>query len=1548
MKITKLNLKHLLLLLCSFAFATNASAQTFEVPSNADWYYYPNPYTVQYDVNSKYIQSAVTDNAIFALPAPTATSDMHPNSPANQQCTKGYKVYKSASGVVTETFSGGSALEHYPVKRASSSNPIYYYMGPAIAADDAGTLWTHTMRGDEPGTNADWRVGIHTFTYYTERPGLNVTGTKKTIDLDKVTGTPYMQGITYLMSANGDGANGTGYVWIAAASAKIARYTISNGAYVAKDTYTTPLSGGTSPASYYCYVKQHGNKVYYTTPAYNGTTMTAQAIYRGELSADGKSITWESTPVVTDNYSPQFDVFTLCGHDILVYSSYNELHANENPYREITIYDMTSKSVVNQVQTIYISSKNEYIRHSINTNVIDATHAEIYGFIPGVGVYHYPVVATPMEISVKCEDNLSYIGRQDATISWDAAQSATGYIVYYQSSYINGQGQTITSDWTEVGETTSTSITHDDVCWATVLEDDDRKYYERTYKYKVVPVYPSGALGAGTVSSSITPEFMPTSPVWVDADPVKDNKGYCIVQLLWKEWHGYGCQPHHYNVIRNDEAINYRNGEILEIGGSNYVDTTCVSGATYRYRIEAAYPGVTIPEQYSNYTQNEDKEVTIATRDWAKPRYSISKVYEYKIVGDDYKSEEYEGYDGVVRPDATEFPNFYSEPDCYRQGVFYNGCWYIAQYTNDNTADKFQHNPQSTSTTLKGGILRFLGEDPRKEIPDDKVNYPSAYPQENNVVVDNPIERRPLVSYHRENQCIAVDESGTFFTRGLRKNWSYNVDSWEDNHNYALACTSVEYHNFDKVWHNSFYLPDELVAELEASAVDASLRVGDDTMPGRVDYFSAQGDLYNDGWCYLYMAPMVSKTVFRVKLKKVDYDPYVEVESWIKFTEDGTNPNFTYATENYAFPVNCEGRKGEEYVYEQLTNVYSLLSGDGTTQKQSANERAIYESSTFVNTIGGTTFEFNNELFLVAPQGQYPGNTGSFLVGMANRFTENNDGSWTNNGAANADMTDIIPTAQWYTGKANADATETNGLWIYGEQAKDDKGNIIDENKDGMTDYAYIYTYRPGLMFGKYILTPNTFFPPSQVYLSIYPQYDTNEGGTNIDLKQYDASASWSEVENYATSGGNFYQIQGYTLTIYDVEEKENGSIDGNDGKVGEITFDLTGDNAVKLNADGTVSDASGNIIKGLTYTTYTVTENGQPKEYYTFKYVVEDVDAIDDNGNKRDFIAYVTVNYEGNPEESTANKTFDSAQTEYVAANTYVPTPPAATTRLYKHSTVMKYDSNKDGKINDEFKDGVRDSSYQWYYVYMDITAPVADEPVTNYTISIDTDLKNGADRDVTSFYLYDPLINGTNSTGLTPDEDGYVLVKAEVDQNGEIVKPATIPGTYDFEAAKAALEGTYDTDLNGNTFEKAIVKWVFKDNVDNPDADGDNVAVEGDGANATVKWNFIVNANYAANNPKISTSTSGGETKYYGTMTSVESTLFDTEILVYPNPADTYIVVQSTNEIGQLLIVSADGIVVRSQYIQDTKATIDVEDLSAGIYVLKANGIVKMIVKQ
>ena len=1459
---------------------------------------------------------------MFTLPAPTAISDMHPDL---QYCTKGYKIYKSGSNredITVETFSGGNMPAIYPVTRNNSTGD-YFYMGPAVASDDAGTLWTHTMRGSDPTTTLDWEVGIHTFCYYTERPALGVPGTKKTINLDPL--GKWMVNKAYLISANGDGVNGTGYIWIAAASTKIARYTIEKGVFVAKELFSTPLSGGDSPASNYCYVKQHGNKVYYTTPAYNGTTMTAQAIYRGELSADGKSITWESTPVVTDNYSPQFTVFTLSGHDFLVYNSYDETDS-DNPYKEITIYDMTTNtpillSGVNP-RTIYLPSKNNYIRQSLNAEVVDDYHAYIYGYIPGVGVYRYPIVATPdrnpvTNISVECEGNYSYLGRQDAKISWDAPASAQSYIVYYQSSYTNGAGTKVTSDWIKVGETTETSITHDDVCWATVLEDDDRKYYERSYTYKVIPVYESGALGTEAISSALTPEFIPCTPMWVDANPVQDNEGYCIVQLLWKEWHGYGCQPHHYNVIRDDEAINYRNGEILEIGGSNYVDTTCVSGATYRYHIEAVYPNVTVDAQYSNYFENEDKDVTIATRDWAKPRYSISKVYEYKIVGKDYESEEYEGYDGVVKPDAIEYPNLYSEPDCYRQGVFYNGCWYIAQYTNDNTADKFQHNPQSTSTTLKGGILRFLGEDPRKEIPDDKVNYPSAYPQENNVVVDNPIERRPLVSYHRENQCIAVDESGTFLTRGLRTGWSWNENSWEDNNNYALACSSVEFHNFDENWHGSFDLPASLVTELEASAVAESMRAEDPTLPGRVDYFSAQGDLYNDDWCYLYMAPMVSKTVFRVKLVKSENTVYVPEGNWIKFTED-KNAEFDYADENYAFPVNCENREGEQFVYEQLTNVYSLYSGTNTDPSQKGKN--IYETSTFVNTIGGTTFEFNNELFLVAPQGQYPGNTGSFLVGMANRFEKDENNKWVNVGAANADMTNIIPTAQWYTGKANTDATETNGLWIYGEQAKDADGNIIDENKDGMTDYAYIYTYRPGVMFGKYILTPTTQFPPSQVILSIDPLYETDKETDNgTDILRYDATASWKDVENYATSGGNFYEIKGYTFSLYDVEKRDNGS---EGGEIINVTFNMTG-----LNPDGTITDDNGNIVEGLTYTPYTMVENGVEKTYYEYTYVKEDVDAVDDNCEKRDFIAYVTVNYKGLPGQSTEGLSFNSAQTEYIDANAYVPELPQATTTIYKETYLVPKDTDGDNKP---------DTDFQFYYFYMDMVEPESEDPVTNYTITVDKG--NGEVETLDKFYLYDP--EGT--TGLTPNKDGYVEITAEYDENGNLITPAAIPGTYDFDAARKAIAEKNNAE---NTTHQQIIKWQVGDAVD-PNNDGDNSPIEGDEA----KWKITVNAHYANTNAKISYSTNGGETLYYkdGTLTGVESPLCSSDISVYPNPAESYIIVKSPSVIGKLSIHAADGREMRTIDVDDTSVQINVENLSKGIYVIKVNGITKKFSKK
>ena len=471
-----------------------------------------------------------------------------------------------------------------------------------------------------------------------------------------------------------------------------------------------------------------------------------------------------------------------------------------------------------------------------------------------------------------------------------------------------------------------------------------------------------------------------------------------------------------------------------------------------------------------------------------------------------------------------------------------------------------------------------------------------------------------------------------------------------------------------------------------------------------------------------------------------------------------------------------------------------------------------------------------------------------------------------------------------------------------------------------MTDYAYIYTYRPGLMFGKYILTPTTQFPPSQVILSIDPLYETDKETDNgTDILRYDATASWKDVENYATSGGNFYEIKGYTFSLYDVEKRDNGS---EGGEIINVTFNMTG-----LNPDGTITDDNGNIVEGLTYTPYTMVENGLEKTYYEYTYVKEDVDAVDDNCEKRDFIAYVTVNYKGLPGQSTEGLSFNSAQTEYIDANAYVPELPQATTTIYKETYLVPKDTDGDNKP---------DTDFQFYYFYMDMVEPESEDPVTNYTITVDKG--NGEVETLDKFYLYDP--EGT--TGLTPNKDGYVEITAEYDENGNLITPAAIPGTYDFDAARKAIAEKNNAE---NTTHQQIIKWQVGDAVD-PNNDGDNSPIEGDEA----KWKITVNAHYANTNAKISYSTNGGETLYYkdGTLTGVESPLCSSDISVYPNPAESYIIVKSPSVIGKLSIHAADGREMRTIDVDDTSVQINVENLSKGIYVIKVNGITKKFSKK
>ncbi|MFV0365001.1 MAG: leucine-rich repeat protein [Mangrovibacterium sp.] len=72
------------------------------------------------------------------------------------------------------------------------------------------------------------------------------------------------------------------------------------------------------------------------------------------------------------------------------------------------------------------------------------------------------------------------------------------------------------------------------------------------------------------------------------------------------------------------------------------------------------------------------------------------------------------------------------------------------------------------------------------------------------------------------------------------------------------------------------------------------------------------------------------------------------------------------------------------------------------------------------------------------------------------------------------------------------------------------------------------------------------------------------------------------------------------------------------------------------------------------------------------------------------------------------------------------------------------------------------------------------------------------------------------------------------------------------------------------------------------------------------------------------------------------------DGEVIdVYPNPASDYIIVETPSETGVIKIYSAGGVLVKSQKLINSKTTIDVSDLTQGIYILHtADGRVKKLV--
>ncbi len=1303
-------------------------------------------------------------------------------------------------------------------------------------------------------------------------------------------------GRTDFWHASGNCYDGDGALWFTD-GATIVKIPIEAGVAKSEVTYTLPTGPKGTGWSSQSIFDQYATDEYIFQ---NGTGVW-------DCKINGSTII--ATNLLSGSYRFAADIAYLQGHKIFARSNSTTLDG------KIVIEDITTGTAM-QLATITISPypSSGIVNAWCEFEQIDDLTLGLYVYVPGGNTYKYLITATPVAIDLNPVENIEVTvvrdqdanepTRQDAILTWAAPNSESeveSYDVYYRTRYTReGATEETINTWNYLGNTTELSITDVDIRYYQIGSET----LERHYDYKVVPVYKLGVKGEESVIITATPEFIPFVPDWDEEKDQDDKKlgidrydGYCKVQLYWKfpqknnttnggyisKW---GCKPDYYSILRNGKQI------ATNISAFNYIDKTVMPGHDYVYNVVAHY--YSMPDT----AVSDDNKVHIDVRDWSKISYELSEVYNYSIAT--------EG-DSVVVPQGDFL--YLTDRDSYRQGQFYNGYWYVAQLKN------LPVNDEATA----GGIYRI----------------PTAASWEN--TDENPLKSESFKKIYTtkalQSAGIAIDEGGNIFIAQETTNDNTGLVS-----NY-FANRLTKGRILMNTTGDGITYSDEQSYDVDLSGFNfAEYAVaGRNISLGRIDFFCMKGNLtggtaQNPTKAYLYLAPNVSRAVYVIELtfdgtavtasEHYKYDDYsISLFTGESF-QDGGN--------NYAFPVMCEGRDNE-FIHNLRSSAYSWHACHANLENnihESGRQGTVYDTQSRVNNSGGCTIEWNGELFVITPQSQYSANSGNFYVGAASRSSNAVT-------AKNADLKLILPIDMWTQPDEDVNVnTNSSGVWLAAEKATDASGSIIDENKDGEADYIYIYMYVPGERFAKYKMTPSSLFPPSQVSLEIekkykkdYVELEHNPGG---DIIRFDAKATWPEVTNYGTTaGGNpSYVILGYTVQLVDangnvIDEYPSITFEmprdidgvGDDVNLGDGQGDGVVDNletAVVLNDDGTVSNADGSLLVGLTWDKRDITHadgtvsNNVTCYDYTYKDVNKDVD----------YIAQVTVNYYGIDTETTG-KVQHSPKTVWEDEATYAYDAPSGYVRVDEHlNNWGDWDNFYYGNpAKDEYDPA--DIYFNEYRISLAIDNPAfADmrkEPVTYYTISCNNSVERAADTPVNEFYLYAP--NGLTDTAgnvLTADSDGYVKIN-----NGQV------PGEYNFSETNTGGKPHIYWDLRDYT------KGIISDDVDYL-------------TDKPSEWTYSVTANYAATNAKISEAASGIMEPDFGDKipTDVEVIEATTLLNVYPIPATVTVTIKCGEAIDHVEIYSETGMLVKSlSGNSEQLLTIDVSDLTSGYYFLRVN---------
>lgn len=914
---------------------------------------------------------------------------------------------------------------------------------------------------------------------------------------------------TFYYEASGNLVSGTGHIWFPNALVKGDGTTHTSGAYYTVRRFKVVDGVYNSYTDYelgFEYTTQRCVIDIYSSDVANDKYKFLFQVQNGELydcTLENGAVTSTKItgyPVARNNANTIANtLFEIQGKKILAYNT----GANGTRGNQFVVWNMTDNTYKTidpfTTTTSVTTTKTSYIGSWLKSFKVSDTQTDIFVYSPGVGAARYSITATEQSVPTAPVTSLTYQyikqtvtqpGRQDIKLTWTAPTDATpqNYKIYRDGKLLTTvSGTTLTY--------TNTNVTSN-------------------YTYKVVPIF-DGADEDLSLGAEVTTTEVILIPIAVTLTRAETFEGYANVQLFWS-YPGYGAKPDMYNI--------YRDGVLVGTSQAYYFYEEKLAEGTHTYYIESVYLDAD-GNPLSATAISNSKSIEVVARNTNKTTYTLEVIYNYP----------HEQITGTT-------PALFDNRNYYRQGAYYNGKWYIAQ-RSDQLCMKDQgvsggSDYKSTTGALgsndaRGGVVVFSAVDPRTGIIDAKEN------------------NRLITILEGTNVGVATDDKGNIFVRQnddtsktrLTKTTPTDAGtntvptgSWfEDNFSRRLTgayiyLSSDGYTTPVDVDLTGLNLANNLPDWNTLSTSDGYTDKEYKSQRGRSDYYRIEGDFTSAEGAYLYFSPSKSTVVARVNIKvsgttaTVGTPEYVTIGDYTN--NDGVATTCSYGVENYAFPV--DGR--DTYIGQIRSNGYFGIHGIN-------DYHPIFTADSRINNSGGTTIEFNNELFIISPQTMHSASSGDFIVtkGIKSDYAD----------VTTADLTNAMPVATYRQDvSSTGSSTNASGNWMFAEYGKLDGTSLTVDQKD-QAECIFIYQYVPGERFAKYMLYPNNIFPAPPVAINLDPVYTSEEGATvvdensatganetAVDLLRFDGAASWTKP-NYDNDGAEAYVYDSYNVKIY-------------------------------------------------------------------------------------------------------------------------------------------------------------------------------------------------------------------------------------------------------------------------------------------------------------------------------------------------------------------------------------------------------------------------------